>query len=157
MGSGRAVVAIAFFFMAGCGAAADVEPTAAVVATEDGEPAPINLEALVGSSWTLRFGGGLDGEIPLVDGWPITLTFDLFWGEDVVDDSVECSGDVRCDSSDDFVAGWRHDDVVGTAIVRVRGALDEAESFDLVDDSGHVAGADHELFSQVHCSTGVLG
>lgn len=76
MGSGRAVLAIALVFLAGCGAAADNEPIAAVNATEDGEPVPIDLDALVGSSWTLRFGGGPDGEIPLVDGWPVTLTFD---------------------------------------------------------------------------------
>ncbi len=44
--------------------------------TDDGPPSPIDRDALRSSGWTLRFGAGPDGEIELVDGWPITLTFE---------------------------------------------------------------------------------
>ncbi|MGH1491055.1 MAG: META domain-containing protein [Acidimicrobiales bacterium] len=44
--------------------------------TVDGEPRPIDLDALRSGSWILRYGGGPEGEIELVDGWPITITFD---------------------------------------------------------------------------------
>ena len=49
---------------------------------------PIDLETLIGSSWTLRFGAGPEGEIPLVDGWPITLTF----GEEILGGTAACNG-----------------------------------------------------------------
>jgi len=42
---------------------------------DEGQPLTIDLDVLTASTWTLRFGGGPDGEIPIVDGWPITITF----------------------------------------------------------------------------------
>ncbi len=46
-------------------------------ANDDGQPRPpVTAAMLDGSSWTLRAGGGPEGPIALVDGWPITLTFD---------------------------------------------------------------------------------
>jgi heat shock protein HslJ len=37
---------------------------------------PADPATLIGSAWTLVSGTGPDGVVPLVDGWPITLTFD---------------------------------------------------------------------------------
>lgn len=45
--------------------------------TDDvGAQLPVDLESLAGSTWTLRAGGGPSGDITLVDGYPITLTFE---------------------------------------------------------------------------------
>jgi len=38
-------------------------------------PIPIDVDTLRGSIWTLRFGRGPAGNVVLVDGWPITITF----------------------------------------------------------------------------------
>ncbi len=43
---------------------------------DDGSSTAVAREVLDGTSWTLRFGGGPDGEVVLVDGFPITLNFD---------------------------------------------------------------------------------
>lgn len=43
---------------------------------------------LVGTAWQLVRGTGPDGAIPLVDGWPITLTFD----EDTFGGTAACNG-----------------------------------------------------------------
>ena len=44
---------------------------------DDGSgPLPINIELLTSGSWTLRFGGGPEGEVAIVDGYPITVVFD---------------------------------------------------------------------------------
>ena len=42
---------------------------------DGGEPVTIDTDLLTASTWVLRFGGGPDGEVPIVDGWPITITF----------------------------------------------------------------------------------
>ncbi len=43
---------------------------------DDGTPPPpIDLDLLRSGTWTLWVGGGPGGEIPIVDGWPITVTF----------------------------------------------------------------------------------
>ncbi len=55
---------------------------------DQGEPVTVDLDVLTASTWTLRFGGGPDGEIPLVDGWPITITFT----EDTVGGTAACNG-----------------------------------------------------------------
>lgn len=60
----------------------DDDPQDAVTADGQGDPtADTDLptgdpESLAGSSWTLTSGRGPDGDITLVDGWPITLTFE---------------------------------------------------------------------------------
>lgn len=56
---------------------------------DQGEPVTIDREVLTASTWTLRFGGGPDGEIPLVDGWPITITFN---GDGTVGGTSACNG-----------------------------------------------------------------
>lgn len=80
------MLAAAFGLLAACGSdgvavTAEVETSEGGVgdaeAIDDGgEPIPIDLEALGSSTWTLRFGGGPDGEVPVIEGWPITITFD---------------------------------------------------------------------------------
>ncbi len=44
--------------------------------TEDVPPGTVDGGEMVGTSWTLLAGAGPDGEIVLVDGFPITLVFD---------------------------------------------------------------------------------
>ncbi len=56
---------------------------------DDGEPLTIDLDVLTASTWTLRFGGGPDGEIPIVDGWPITITFNE---DGTVGGTAACNG-----------------------------------------------------------------
>lgn len=56
---------------------------------DDGEPLTIDVDVLTASTWTLRFGGGPDGEIPIVDGWPITITFN---GDGTVGGRAACNG-----------------------------------------------------------------
>ncbi len=68
------VLGLGLVLIAGCGSAGDETVAGDVV--DDGRPVSIDQEALIGSSWTLRSGGGPEGEIPQVDGWPITLNFD---------------------------------------------------------------------------------
>lgn len=46
-----------------------------VSVSDEGEPIPIDLDALAARTWALRFGGGPDGDVPIVDGSPITITF----------------------------------------------------------------------------------
>lgn len=41
----------------------------------DGDLSDDGTDALVGTSWTLVSGTAPDGDIPIVDGWPVTLTF----------------------------------------------------------------------------------
>ena len=82
---------------------------------------------------------------------------DFVWGEGVVDDAVECLGDVRSDGGEHFAPGGCADHLDGSTVGGVRGSFDEPERLDLVDDARHVAGADHELFGQVDDSAGVLG
>lgn len=73
---------------AACGAAED-EPAAEaetvdgedeiaadVEVSDEGEPVEIDLAAVVGEPWTLRFGGGPDGNIAAVGDQPITISFD---------------------------------------------------------------------------------
>lgn len=55
---------------------------------EDGELVSIGRETLIGSSWTLRSGAGPEGEIALIDGWPITLIFD----EETLGGTAACNG-----------------------------------------------------------------
>ena len=43
--------------------------------TDDGTERPIDRQLLQSGTWELRFGGGPSGEVPVVDGWPITITF----------------------------------------------------------------------------------
>ena len=94
-----ATTAVAVIALAGCGAT-DGEPTIADESTittestmtedassEQGE-ALMESEALIGSSWTLRFGAGPEGEVALVDGWPISLTFD----GDTLGGTAACNG-----------------------------------------------------------------
>lgn len=84
----RAFLGLALLLLAGCGTVADGDQNVAGGAAEDGEPVPIDLEALIGSSWTLRSGGGPEGEIPLVEGWPVTLTFD----QETMGGTAACNG-----------------------------------------------------------------
>jgi len=57
---------------------------------DDGQgPAGIDLDVLTNRSWTLRFGGGPEGEIVLIDGYPITITFD---GDGSFGGTAACNG-----------------------------------------------------------------
>ncbi len=56
--------------------AADGDTGDGEATTDEGEPAELDTESLVGTTWTLRGGGGPGGDITLVDGFPITLTFE---------------------------------------------------------------------------------
>lgn len=58
---------------AGTGTGAEGEDDETTV--DQGEPLDIDREVLTASTWVLRVGGGPDGEVPMVDGWPITITF----------------------------------------------------------------------------------
>ncbi len=65
-----AVIALTALTAAACGTTSDRQesPTEA-----DGGS---SAETLSGSSWVLASGVGDEGEIPIVDGWPVTLSFD---------------------------------------------------------------------------------
>ena len=52
------------------------------------EPIPATAERLEGTAWTLIEGRGQGGEIPLVDGWPITISFDA----EVFAGTAACNG-----------------------------------------------------------------
>ena len=41
-----------------------------------GAPRAIDIDLLTSGSWNLRFGGGPEGDVMLVDGFPVTITFD---------------------------------------------------------------------------------
>ncbi len=87
----RAVCALALTLLVACGSDSDLatgddetsddetsdSETADETTVDDGgEPIPIDLDALGATSWTLRFGGGPDGDIPILEEWPITISFD---------------------------------------------------------------------------------
>ena len=61
-------------------------------ASDDGSgsdgSASVDPDSLPGSSWTLVSGDGPEGDIPIVDGWPITLTFD----DDTLGGTAACNG-----------------------------------------------------------------
>ena len=42
---------------------------------DDGSERTLDRQLLQSGTWELRFGGGPGGEIPVVEGWPITITF----------------------------------------------------------------------------------
>lgn len=75
------IILVAFVFLSGC-SGSDISaetdlPQAPDEVMDDGVPLPaIEIADIDGTSWTLLFGGGPDGEIEVIDGWPITLTFD---------------------------------------------------------------------------------
>lgn len=55
---------------------------------DDGSPPPpIDLDLLRSGTWTLWAGGGPSGEVPIVDGWPITITF----GDDTLGGTAACN------------------------------------------------------------------
>lgn len=55
---------------------------------DDGSPRPpVDLDLLRSGTWTLWAGGGPSGEVPIVDGWPITITF----GDDTLGGSAACN------------------------------------------------------------------
>ncbi|MEL7159027.1 MAG: META domain-containing protein, partial [Actinomycetota bacterium] len=77
----------AFVVLAACGADSETIDAAAPDETVDDAGvdetsvdemprAAIDVDVLEGSTWTLRAGGGSAGEIPIVDGWPLTIVFD---------------------------------------------------------------------------------
>lgn len=75
-----AALVVAAGLLAACGdddtpveAGSDVSDDETTV--DEGVPLDIDRGVLTTSTWVLRFGGGPDGEIPIVDGWPITITF----------------------------------------------------------------------------------
>ena len=59
------------------------------VVDEGSAAAPIDLDALTSQTWTLAAGGGPDGEIKAVDGFPLTITFDL---DGRVTGTASCNG-----------------------------------------------------------------
>ncbi len=70
-----AVVAALGLIAAGCGSSSDDEPAAAggpEVVDDGSAPPPPSVE---GTSWALVAGGGPAGDVPLVEGYPVTLTF----------------------------------------------------------------------------------
>ncbi|MEM9565013.1 MAG: META domain-containing protein [Actinomycetota bacterium] len=110
-----------------------------------GEPSSaVTADVLDGSSWTLRAGGGPDGPIELVDGWPITLTFD----GDSLGGTAACNGYGGGFSIDDRTL--RIDDIGSNAMGCEPGvALAESRYFaalfdvDAIDLAG--VGADGDL------------
>ena len=50
---------------------------------------PIDVDALTSQTWTLRFGSGPDGEVVLVDGYPLTISFD---GDGSFGGTAACNG-----------------------------------------------------------------
>jgi len=79
------VFALALGLLTACGSDSDVatdgdetsdgETADETTVDDGGEPIPIDLDALSATTWTLRFGGGPDGDIPILDEWPITINF----------------------------------------------------------------------------------
>ncbi len=57
--------------------------------TDEGVPTSIDLDRLTTGTWTLRFGGGPDGDVQQVDGYPITITFD---GDGSFGGTAACNG-----------------------------------------------------------------
>ncbi len=72
--AGGLVLALALV-VAACGSVADETPVAHTdeVVDDGSAPAPPSVE---GTSWTLVVGGGPGGDIALVEGYPITLSFE---------------------------------------------------------------------------------
>lgn len=84
----RSLLVALFLFTVGCGV--DGESVSAVgdETVADVDAVEVDSSLLVGSSWSLRSGGGPEGEVALVDGWPITLTFD----ERTLGGTAACNG-----------------------------------------------------------------
>lgn len=81
-----AIFALALSLLAACGSDSNVatggdetsdgETADETTVDDGGEPISIDLDALSATTWILRFGGGPDGDVPTVDGSPITITFE---------------------------------------------------------------------------------
>ena len=70
------VVGIAAWLSRDDGQSIDTDIAADTTADDGGAAAPLDADSLAGTTWTLRAGGGPGGDITLVDGYPITLTFE---------------------------------------------------------------------------------
>lgn len=118
-------------------------------ATDEGVAVPIDLDRLRGLSWTLRFGGGPDGEIELVEGWPITLTFD----RETLGGTAACNGygsGYQIVGSRFFLEGlgWNEmgcEPAVQAAEQAYFAALRDVDGIDLVGDELALSGPASEL------------
>ncbi len=81
------VVLLGFVFLRDGGGDDLVAGTDSASSGSDGEIEG-GHDSLVDSSWTLVSGSGPDGDVPIVDGWPITLTFD----ESTLGGTAACNG-----------------------------------------------------------------
>ena len=53
------------------------------------EPVMVDIEELTSSAWSLRFGGAPSGDVVLVDGFPVTITFDA---DGTITGTASCNG-----------------------------------------------------------------
>ncbi len=65
------------------------DETADETTYDSGEFLAIDMDALTGNTWTLLFGGGPDGEVVGVEGYPLTITFD---GDGSFGGTAACNG-----------------------------------------------------------------
>lgn len=146
-----AVVGLAAWFGRDTGQSIDTD-VAADGTTDDGTPGTVDLDSLVGSTWTLRFGGGpggADGEIVLVDDFPITLTFDTgtFGG------TAACNGygaGYSIDGNQLIIDGLSWTEMgcrpdVQAAEQAYLAALTDVDGINLVDDELALSGPSTEL------------
>ena len=117
---------------------------------DEGEPIEIDREALTTGSWTMRFGGGPEGDIVNVDGHPITITFNP---EGTLGGTSACNGyggnyeinGTQLILGEIFMEGQGCADAVQMAEAAYHAALRDVTGINLVGDELALSGPASEL------------
>lgn len=118
--------------------------------SDEGVPTEIDQVALTSGSWTLLFGGGPSGEVALVDGFPITVTFN---GDGSFTGTAGCNqygGSYEVDLNQLTLGdiGWEHEGceaAIQAAESAFEAGLNDADGINLSDSELVLSGPSTEL------------